>query len=224
MHSRRPPGGGNPGQCTPNPNGNPGCNGAGNPVDIITGNKYQHEIDLAPLPGEMGLHFSRHYNSNSTHRGLTGVGWRSSFEVVLVDLGSAVQIIDADGRRLTFDRHSKQPSLCVGARPEDGRVIVDEGARESTDRKVSSAATKPRGPTYRWQRLDGSEYVFSGGSWRRPSAAIDPRRQRRNDDTHLSRRCTRQRARRSRPHAAFHLRASVSGRQHAPSNARAVRH
>ncbi len=159
-----PPGGGNPGQCSPNPNGNPGCNGAGNPVDIITGNKYQHEIDLAPLPGEMALHFSRHYNSNSTHRGLTGVGWRSSFEVVLVDLGSAVQIIDADGRRLTFDRHSNQPSLCVGARPEDGRVIVDEGARESTDRKASSAATKTRGPTYRWQRLDGSEYVFSGGS------------------------------------------------------------
>ncbi len=72
------PGGGNPGQCTPNPNGDPGCNGAGNPVDIITGNKYQREIDLAPLPGELGLHFSRHYNSNSTHRGLTGVGWRST--------------------------------------------------------------------------------------------------------------------------------------------------
>ena len=101
-----PPGGGNPGQCTPNPNGDPGCNGAGNPVDIITGNKYQREVDLAPLPGELGLHFSRHYNSNSTHRGLTGVGWRSSFEVVLVDLGSALQIIDADGRRLTFNRHA----------------------------------------------------------------------------------------------------------------------
>lgn len=158
------PGGGNPGQCTSNPNGDPGCNGAGNPVDIITGNKYQHEIDLAPLPGEMGLHFSRHYNSNSTHRGLTGVGWRSSYEVVLVDLGSAVQIIDADGRRLTFDRHSNQPSLCIGARPEDGRVIVDEGGKEASDRRASSAVTKAGGLTYRWQRLDGSEYLFSGGS------------------------------------------------------------
>ncbi|MBA2411401.1 MAG: RHS repeat protein, partial [Burkholderiaceae bacterium] len=153
------PGGGNPGQCTPNPNGNPGCNGAGNPVDIITGNKYQHEIDLAPLPGEMGLHFSRHYNSNSTHRGLTGVGWRSSYEVVLVDLGSALQIIDADGRRLTFDRQTQHPGLCVGARPEDGRVIVDDSDKESAGR-----TTKPTARTYRWQRLDGSEYIFSSGS------------------------------------------------------------
>ncbi|MDQ3446077.1 MAG: DUF6531 domain-containing protein, partial [Pseudomonadota bacterium] len=152
------PGGGNPGQCTPNPNGDPGCNGAGNPVDIITGNKYQHEVDLAPLPGELSLHFARHYNSNSTHRGLTGIGWRSSYEVALVDLGSALQIIDADGRRLTFNRHPDQPSLCVSARPEDGRVIVDDSDKDSAGRTTKLAAR-----TYRWQRLDGSEYIFSGG-------------------------------------------------------------
>jgi YD repeat-containing protein len=151
------PGNGNPGHCTPNPNGDPGCGGAGNPVDIITGNKYQHEVDLAPLPGELGLHFSRHYNSNSTHRGLTGIGWRSSYEIVLVDLGTAVQIIDADGRRLTFNRNENQPSLCVGARLEDGRVIVEGGEAADSGRKA-------RPLTYRWQRLDGSEYVFSGGT------------------------------------------------------------
>jgi YD repeat-containing protein len=151
------PGNGNPGHCTPNPNGDPGCGGAGNPVEIITGNKYQHEVDLAPLPGELGLHFSRHYNSNSTHRGLTGIGWRSSYEIVLVDLGTAVQIIDADGRRLTFNRNDNQPSLCVGARLEDGRVIVEGG--EATD-----SIRKARPLTYRWQRLDGAEYVFGSGT------------------------------------------------------------
>jgi YD repeat-containing protein len=151
------PGNGNPGHCTPNPNGDPGCGGAGNPVDIITGNKYQHEVDLAPLPGELGLHFSRHYNSNSTHRGLTGIGWRSSYEIVLVDLGTAVQIIDADGRRLTFNRNDNQPSLCVGARLEDGRVIVEGGEAADSGRKA-------RPLTYRWQRLDGAEYVFGSGT------------------------------------------------------------
>ena len=55
-------------------------------------------------------------NSNSTHRGLTGVGWRSTYEVVLVDLGSALQIIDADGRRLTFSRHSQTSQACASAR------------------------------------------------------------------------------------------------------------
>ena len=42
-------------------------------------------------------------------------------------------------------------------------MIVDDGCQGVNDRRASSAATKTRAPTYRWQRLDGSEYVFSGG-------------------------------------------------------------
>ena len=33
--------------------------GAGNPINVITGNKYQREVDLAPLPGRLGLEIIR---------------------------------------------------------------------------------------------------------------------------------------------------------------------
>ncbi len=36
---------------------------AGNPINIITGNKYQREVDMAALPGVLGLELVRHYNS-----------------------------------------------------------------------------------------------------------------------------------------------------------------
>jgi hypothetical protein len=29
--------------------------GAGNPINVINGNKYQREVDMAPLPGTLGL-------------------------------------------------------------------------------------------------------------------------------------------------------------------------
>ena len=66
-------------QCsTPPPGGNPkgnGCpgvaslpggganSGAGNPINVMTGNKYQREDDLPALPGVLGLEIVRHYNS-----------------------------------------------------------------------------------------------------------------------------------------------------------------
>ncbi|WP_238482398.1 DUF6531 domain-containing protein [Noviherbaspirillum aridicola] len=37
--------------------------GAGNPINIITGNKYQREVDMPALPGVLGLELVRHYNS-----------------------------------------------------------------------------------------------------------------------------------------------------------------
>ena len=152
-----PPAGGAQGgaaaPCSPNPNGNPGCSGAGNPVNLATGNKYQHEIDLAPLPGVLGLRFERHYNSGSRHRGLTGIGWRSSYEIVLVDLGAEVQIIDADGTRRTFAKDPQHASVCVSSRPKDGRLLIAQDKDQHPDRR-----------TYRWQRLDGAEYVFGHGT------------------------------------------------------------
>ena len=45
---------------------------AGNPIQVVTGNKYQQEVDLAPLPGVLGLAFRRHYNSNSAIVALWG--------------------------------------------------------------------------------------------------------------------------------------------------------
>jgi len=45
--------------------------GAGNPINVINGNKYQREVDMAPLPGTLGLEIIRHYNSTSSRPGPT---------------------------------------------------------------------------------------------------------------------------------------------------------
>jgi hypothetical protein len=49
----------------------------GNPVDVISGNKFQQEVDIA-LPGSP-LHFTRVYNSFSAEQGEIGHGWQHNF-------------------------------------------------------------------------------------------------------------------------------------------------
>ncbi|WP_343740902.1 DUF6531 domain-containing protein, partial [Delftia tsuruhatensis] len=71
-------GGSGGGTCTPTPGGSP-CGGAGpatqgnsssthqgagNPIHLINGNKYQREVDMPALPGVLGLEVVRHYNSS----------------------------------------------------------------------------------------------------------------------------------------------------------------
>ena len=98
-----------PQQCGPSPGGTPcggpgpvslgndsGTNqGAGNPINIINGNKYQQEIDLPALPGVLGLEIIRHYNSTysgpQAANGILGRGWRLSYETELNTIGSSVQ-------------------------------------------------------------------------------------------------------------------------------------
>jgi RHS repeat-associated protein len=54
----------------------------GNPIDFLTGNKYQREVDLS-IPASP-LQLVRHYNSNkSTINSGFGRGWTHSFETVL---------------------------------------------------------------------------------------------------------------------------------------------
>lgn len=61
--------------------------GAGNPINVITGNKYQQEVDLPKLPGVLGLEIVRHYNSSlsgaRTPPGILGRGWKLSYETGL---------------------------------------------------------------------------------------------------------------------------------------------
>nr|WP_281502237.1 DUF6531 domain-containing protein [Alcanivorax sp. S6407] len=70
----------------------------GNPIHVVTGNKYQAEKDI-DLPG---LNFVRHYNSLSTFRGPFGNNWRHGFDVRFVDRGNKVYLWQADGRRIDF--------------------------------------------------------------------------------------------------------------------------
>jgi RHS repeat-associated protein len=134
-------------QCGPGPAGAPcggegpasqgnpsGTNqGAGNPINVITGNKYQQEVDLPALPGVLGLEIVRHYNSSlsgpDTPPGILGRGWRLSYETDLYPIGNTLQIVQADGTRILFIRDPQNPSQCATRNPIHGRLTVHQTAR-----------------------------------------------------------------------------------------------
>jgi RHS repeat-associated protein len=157
-----PPGG--PGQCGPGLGGatcaapgpaaqgsGPGINvGAGNPINVITGNKYQRETDMPALPGVLGLEIVRHYNSvfsSPTHsNGIVGRGWKLSYETDLYAVNRTIQIVQADGTRLIFSRDQKDPSQCASANPADGTVRITKTGR---------------GDEYTWTWTNGRQLNFN---------------------------------------------------------------
>lgn len=96
----------------------------GNPIHVVTGNKYQAETDLAPLPGALGLSFVRHYNSDTaSHAGVMGAGWRHSYEASLRTSAGAIEILQSDGRIVRFvttDDRARFDAL----RASDGKVQI----------------------------------------------------------------------------------------------------
>jgi hypothetical protein len=82
--------------------------------------------------------------------GLLGAKWRISYEAVLVDYGSQIQIIQADGRRIDFQRGTgNQAALCTASQPADGQVRIE----------VSSTDARQR--SYHWRWPDGRMLSFS---------------------------------------------------------------
>ncbi|MFZ5542804.1 MAG: DUF6531 domain-containing protein, partial [Pseudomonadota bacterium] len=148
---RTPPPGGSPGCGDTGPaqqsSGSPGV-GAGNPIDLISGNKYQKEIDLPALPGMDGLELVRHYNSAMPYRGILGTGWRLSYEARLRAGTDAVNIEQGDGSTLRFSRDPKQPDTYASADVQRGsvrEVRTDNGSRH-----------------YQWHWPDGRRLSFDG--------------------------------------------------------------
>ncbi|MCC2961292.1 DUF6531 domain-containing protein [Massilia sp. IC2-278] len=123
--------------------------GAGNPINVINGNKYQREVDMAPLPGTLGLEIIRHYNSSHSKAGsstnLVGRGWKLSYETDLYVSGRTVQIVQADGSRIIFNRDPRDPSLCASADPANGTVSIGKTGR---------------GEEYTWRWADGRQLNF----------------------------------------------------------------
>lgn len=110
--------------------------GAGNPINVINGNKYQLEVDMAALPGELGLELVRHYNSaNARVIGALGAGWRLSYETELYVIGQTIQVLQADGTRLIFDIDAADPSHCTGADPAAGHIQIRHGRSASGQRQ-----------------------------------------------------------------------------------------
>ncbi len=123
--------------------------GAGNPINVTNGNKYQQETDLPALPGILGLEIVRHYNSAhagpGAPNGILGRGWRLSYETDLHAIGNSVQIIEADGTRLIFSRDPGTPGTCASNDPSQGRIHI---------RKT------PRGDEYAWHWPSGRRLDF----------------------------------------------------------------
>ncbi|HJV73491.1 MAG TPA: RHS repeat-associated core domain-containing protein [Noviherbaspirillum sp.] len=152
-----------PGSCSINPAG-PTCSatgpasqptgspiniGGGNPINIITGNKYQREVDLPALPGVLGLEIARHYNSSySGHTiptGIFGRGWRLSYETDLHVVGRTIQIIQGDGSRLIFSRDPTDPSQCASTNSAYGKIAITKTSR---------------GEEYIWTWVNGRKLSF----------------------------------------------------------------
>jgi RHS repeat-associated protein len=126
--------------------------GAGNPLNVITGNKYQREVDLPALPGVLGLEIVRHYNSAYSGpkegHGLIGRGWKLSYETELQAIGKTLQIIEADGTRVIFDRDVRDASRCHSVNPANGSLHIDRNSNGSEE--------------FVWTWTDGRKLHFDG--------------------------------------------------------------
>lgn len=81
----------------------PGLNlGVGNPIHVVTGNKYQKETDLPANAWSFGLEVVRHYNALDPSATVLGRGWRFSYDTRLFKVGGRWQIVQADGSRVAF--------------------------------------------------------------------------------------------------------------------------
>ncbi|AOB29530.1 hypothetical protein AKI39_00805 [Bordetella sp. H567] len=100
--------------------------GAGNPIHLVTGNKYQREVDLPGPGGGVGLELVRHYNAMDTRAGPLGRGWRFSYDTRLhwrMADGRA-QIAQADGSRMDFRCHA----TCLPLGHAAGRLERRQGS------------------------------------------------------------------------------------------------
>jgi YD repeat-containing protein len=97
-----------------------------NPIHVVTGNKYQQEVDLSPLPGPLGLLFKRHYNSHSEDKGPLGYGWRHSYELSLKPAGEGYRLHQSDGRVIHFSPNEDHPEQFSAPRHSDGWLQVNQ--------------------------------------------------------------------------------------------------
>jgi RHS repeat-associated protein len=117
--------------------------GVGNPIHVVSGNKHQMEVDMAALPGELGLEVVRHYNSHLAEvDGPMGHGWRLSYDTRLYRVGQTLQILQADGQRHVLSRPPGQASAYTGRSPLIGQVWLD--------RSPMAGHRPTEGPRYRW--------------------------------------------------------------------------
>lgn len=148
--------------------------GAGNPIDLVSGNKYRAETDFR-VPGELGLSFTRHYNSTSAQGGAFGGGWSHSYETVLLRVERAdvatITIAQADGRRIVF-----RPDAAHDGKQRYRSVPIGYGIVEEDSTVLNLLRREEQAPAslrpWRWRWFDGRQLWFDGrGALRRIEAA-----------------------------------------------------
>lgn len=150
--------------------------GAGSPIDIVTGNKYYLDTDFH-LAGELGLSFTRHYNSASVQGSAFGGGWSHTYETALLRVQrgarTTITIAQGDGRRIQFEPlgaadGNRQRFVSVPF----GYGIVEENA-DLID-ALRAGRPRPLSVVEPWQWIwpDGRVLSFdAGGALRRIRAA-----------------------------------------------------
>lgn len=83
--------------------------GAGNPIHLMSGNKFQAEHDM--LMRISGLELTRYYNAMATISSPYGAGWNISYNTQLFQFPHAWQILLDDGQRITFHPPAGQKAL-----------------------------------------------------------------------------------------------------------------
>lgn len=114
-------------------------------INVVNGNAYQREVDISPLPGELGIELVRHYNSKSNRAGPLGFGWSYGYETELKRIGAhEIHVRQADGRRVVFNLD--ETKRYRGVSPTDGHIEV-------TDK------------LYRWKWPSGKVLSFDEQGW-----------------------------------------------------------
>jgi len=92
----------------------------GNPVDVVSGNKYQAGVDVRL--GASALSFIRHYNSSLANINIgMGNGWRHSYSVSLTKSGpNSLTIAQSDGRLIHL---YKEDEIYRASAEGDGYVV-----------------------------------------------------------------------------------------------------
>lgn len=116
--------------------------GAGNPVHLATGNKYQYETDLLPSAGWPLLAITRHYSAQNRRVSFMGQGWHSDFDMRLRSRGPETVIEQADGHTVAFRR-------------------IGPGLHASSQH--GQLHTRTDG--WRWQRGHGQQLDFNAQGW-----------------------------------------------------------
>lgn len=102
----------------------------GNPIDVVSGNKYQREIDFQSFASDLA--FVRHYNSALGDHNLgLGPGWRHSYHVVLSRISDLqLRIVQSDGRAIDFfyETGTDAPSIYKANLESDGLIHLSDKA------------------------------------------------------------------------------------------------